>query len=111
MTFDDLDTWRVIYNQFVGVDSKSGISAALNNNSYTQDSCQIRIITAEMSYGNAPWYSWPSVTLTPEQLYMGRRYSLTPIMLSAMQKNTPESNETRPDTIDRKIRRFRPNMT
>ena len=28
-----------------------------------------------------------------------------------MQKNTQESNETRPDTIDRKIRRFRPIMT
>ena len=33
------------------------------------------------------------------------------MMLPRMQKNTPESNETRPDTIDRKIRRFRPNMT
>ena len=33
------------------------------------------------------------------------------MMLPGMQKNTPESNETRPDTIDRNIRRFRPNMT
>ena len=32
-------------------------------------------------------------------------------MLPAMQKHTPESNEINPDTIDRKIRRFRPNMT
>ena len=33
------------------------------------------------------------------------------MLLPGMQKNTPESNETRPDTIDRKIRPFRPNMT
>ena len=31
MTFDDLDTWRVVYSQLVGADSKSGISFALNN--------------------------------------------------------------------------------
>ena len=28
------------------------------------------------------------------------------MMLPGMQKNTPESSETRPDAIDRKIRRF-----
>ena len=76
MTFGDLDTWRVISNQFVGVDSKSGISVALNSNSQIQDSCKVRIITAEMSYGNGPWYS-SVVTfrgLDPRKLYMGRRY-------------------------------------
>ena len=46
MTFDDLGTWRVIYSQFVGADSKYGISFALNNNK-AQDSCKVRIIMAE----------------------------------------------------------------
>ena len=54
MTFDDLDTWRVTYGQFVGADSKSGISFALNNDPEAQGSCQLRIITVEMSYGNGP---------------------------------------------------------
>ena len=57
MTFDDIDTWRVIYSQFVGVDSIFGISFALNNVSEAQDSYKIRIITAEMSYGKGPWHS------------------------------------------------------
>ena len=35
----------------------------------------------------------------------------TPIMLPAIQKYTPESNETRQYTIGRKISRFRPNVT
>ena len=55
--------------------------------------------------------AWPCVTLTPGQLHMAPRYLLTPVMLHAVQKHTPESNETHPDTIDRKIRRFRPGMT
>ena len=55
MTFDDLDTWRVIYGQFEGVDSKSGINFALNNDPEAQDSCKVRIIRAEMSHGNGPW--------------------------------------------------------
>ena len=75
------------------------------------DRCKVRIITAEMSYGNGPWHSWSCVTLSPGQLYVAPRYSWTPIILSAMQKNTRGSNETRPDTIDRITRRFRPNMT
>ena len=56
MTFDDLDTWRVTYSQFVGADSKSGISFALKNDPEAQGSCKLRIITAEMSYGNGPWH-------------------------------------------------------
>ena len=36
---------------------KSGISFALNNDPEVQDSCKVRIITAEMSYGNSPWHS------------------------------------------------------
>ena len=47
MTFDDLDTWRVTYSQFVGADSKYGISFALNNDPEAQDSCKLRIITVE----------------------------------------------------------------
>ena len=44
---DDRDTYRVKYGQFVGADSKSGISFALNNAPEAQDSCKVRIITAE----------------------------------------------------------------
>ena len=54
MTFDDLDIWLVIYSQFVDADSKSGISVALNKDPEAQTSCEVRIITAEMSYGNGP---------------------------------------------------------
>ena len=42
MTSDDFDTWRVVYSQFVGADSKSGISFALNNVPEAQDSCKVR---------------------------------------------------------------------
>ena len=111
MIFDDLDTWRVTYSQFVGADSKSGISFAVNNDPEAQGSCKLRIITAEMSYGNGPRHSRPGVTLTSGRLYMAPRYPLISMMLPVMQNNTPESNEIRPDTIDRKIRRFRQNMT
>ena len=57
MTFDDLDTLRVMYSQIVGADSKYGISFALNNVPEDQDSCKVRIITAEIRYGNGPWHS------------------------------------------------------
>ena len=42
MTFDDLDTWRVVYGQFVGADSKSGISVARNDVPEAQDGCKVR---------------------------------------------------------------------
>ena len=42
MTSDDLDTWRLLYSQFVGADSESGISCALNNVSEAQDICKVR---------------------------------------------------------------------
>ena len=42
MTSDDFDTWRVVYSQFVGADSKFGISFALNNVPEAQDSCKVR---------------------------------------------------------------------
>ena len=51
MTFDDLDTWRVTYSQFVG---QSGISFALNNDPEAQGICTLRIITNAMSHGNGP---------------------------------------------------------
>ena len=53
MTSDDLDTWRVIYGRIVGADFKYGISFALNNCPEAQNSCKVRIITAEMSYETA----------------------------------------------------------
>ena len=54
MTFDDLDTWRVTYSQFVDADFKYDISSALNNDPEAQGSCKLRIKTAEMSHGNGP---------------------------------------------------------
>ena len=42
MIFGDLDTWRVIYSQFVGADSKSVIGFSLNNVPEAQDSCKVR---------------------------------------------------------------------
>ena len=42
LTSDDFDTWRVVYGQFVGADSESGISFALNNDPEAQDSCKVR---------------------------------------------------------------------
>ena len=65
MTFGDLDTWRVIFSQFVDADSKSGISFALKNVLEAQDSCKVKNITVEMSYGNSPWqvYLDPEITV------------------------------------------------
>ena len=42
MISDEFDTWPVVYSQFVGADSKSGISIALNNVPEAQDSCKVR---------------------------------------------------------------------
>ena len=42
MTSDDFDTWRIVYSQLVGADSKSGISFALNNVPEAQDRCKVR---------------------------------------------------------------------
>ena len=52
MTLNDLDKFRIICGQFVGADSKPGISFDLNNYPEAQDSCKVRIITAEISHGN-----------------------------------------------------------
>ena len=57
MTLDDVDTWRVIYSQFIGADSKYGIDFALTNTLVAQDSCKVRNIMVEMSYGNGPWHA------------------------------------------------------
>ena len=54
MTLDDFDTWWVLYSQFVGVDSKSGIRFALNNVPEAQDSCKVRK-KVEIGYGNGLW--------------------------------------------------------
>ena len=50
MTLDDLDIWLVIHSQFVGTDSKSGISFVLNNALEAQNSCKVTNITVEMGY-------------------------------------------------------------
>ena len=42
MTWNDLDTWWVIYSKFVCVDSKHGIHFALNNDSEAQDTPKVR---------------------------------------------------------------------
>ena len=42
MTLDDLDTWPVVYSQFVGADSKYDIAFALNNVPEAQASCKVR---------------------------------------------------------------------
>ena len=52
---DDLDTWRVIYSQLVGANSKYAIIFALNNNPEAKNSCKVRIKTAEISQGNDTW--------------------------------------------------------
>ena len=57
MTSDDFDKWQVVFSQFVGTDSKSDVSFALNNDPEAHGSCKLRIITADMSYGNGPWHS------------------------------------------------------
>ena len=49
---DDFDTWRVMCSQFVGADSKYGISFALSNDPEGQDSYKVIIITAEVSNGD-----------------------------------------------------------
>ena len=53
MTLDHGDR-QVTYSQFVGSDSKSGIRFALNNDPEAQNSCNFRIIAAEMSHVNDP---------------------------------------------------------
>ena len=75
----------VTVRKLVGANSESGIRFTLNNYHEAQDSYEVRNITAEMSHA--------------------------PIVLHEMQKHTPESNATHEDTIDRKIRPFRSNMT
>ena len=42
MTSDDLDAWRVVCSQFVGADSESGISFAVNNVPEAQNCCKVR---------------------------------------------------------------------
>ena len=42
MTSDDFDKWRVVYSQFVDVDSKFGISFVLNDVPEAQDTCKVR---------------------------------------------------------------------
>ena len=55
MTSDDCDTWRVIYSQFVGADSKSGIIFALTTSLRLRIAVKLEKITVEIGYGNGPW--------------------------------------------------------
>ena len=54
MNFDDFDSLWVTSSQFMGADSKSDINFALNNDPEAQDTCKVRIITAQMSQENGP---------------------------------------------------------
>ena len=106
------------HSPFVSVCSKYGFSFAVNNDLEAQGSCKLRIITAEMSYGNGPWHSWPCATLTPRSWVI--YYILGPTWVIYFYKHqlrclqcktlTQEGNRIHPDTID-KIRRFRQIMT
>ena len=55
MTSDDFDTWRIVHGQFVGADSKSGISFALKTSLRLMIAVKLEKITVEMGYGNGPW--------------------------------------------------------
>ena len=47
MTLDDLDTWWVMYSQFLGADSGSGIYFALNNDLEARYTYTVRIVMTE----------------------------------------------------------------
>ena len=55
MTSDDFDTWRFVYSQFVGADSKYGISYALNNVPGLRIAVKLEKIIVEIGFGNGPW--------------------------------------------------------
>ena len=111
MTSDDFDTWRVVYGQFVGADSKYGIIFALNNASEAQDSCKVRRNDGRNGLRKRPMAGVNLCDLDPGATVYGFSISLNTINAASNAKTRPESNETYPDTIDRKIRRFRTNMT
>ena len=74
MTSDDFETWRVVYSQFVGAESKSGISFALNNVSEAEESCEVRQNHCQNGLGKRPMAGVTLSDLTLGQLYMVSRY-------------------------------------
>ena len=105
VTLDDLETWRVMYSKLVGAYFGSGIHLALNTDPET------RFGMTENKQQKRPLaHAWPCETLTSGWLYRAPRYPQTSNSLRAMKKHTPESKKTHSAAIDRKIRRFRPNM-
>ena len=105
------DTLRVVFSQFVGVDSKSGISFVLNNVPEAQGSCKFRKNNGRNGLQKRSMAGVTLRDLDPGATVYGFLISLNIINAACNANPTPESNETHPDTIDRKIRRFRPNMT
>ena len=121
MTSDDLDTWRVCNSQqFVAADSESGTSFALNNVPEAQDSCKVRKNQKSCDdrknndrngLRKRPMAGVTLRDLDPGETVYGSSISMNTINVTCNAKPAPESNETRPDTIDHKIRRFRPNTS
>ena len=54
MTSDDLDTWQVGYDVFIGADFESGIHFALNDDTEAHDIKQVKIVMTEKSQENGP---------------------------------------------------------
>ena len=103
MTSHDFDTWRVVYSQFVGADSESGISFALNNvASEAQDSCKFRRKkNGRNGLRKRPMAGMALRDLDPGATVYGFSISLNTINAARNAKKiTPESNETHPDTIE-----------
>ena len=112
MTSDEFDTWRVVNSQFVGADSKSGIRFVLNNVPEAQDSCKVRQNKCRNGLHKRPMAGVTLRDLDPGTTVYGFSISLNTINAACNAKtNTPECNVPHPDTIDRKIRRYLPNMT
>ena len=66
MTSDEFDPWRVVYCQFVGADSKYGISFALNNAPEARDSCEVRKINGRNGLRKRPMAGVSLRDLDPE---------------------------------------------
>ena len=112
MTSDDHDTWRAFYSLFVGLIPNMALVLLLTT------SLRLRIAVKlekklrfkwakETAYGtrNLAW-PWPRGNCI--WLLDIHKHQLCCLQ---WKKNTQGSKETHPDSIDRKVRWFRPNMT
>ena len=79
MTSDDSDTWRVVYSQLVGAESKSGINFALNNVPEAQDSCKVRKYNGRNGLRKRPMAGVTLRDLDPGATVYGFSISLNPI--------------------------------